>query len=84
MITATTTTNAAIDTPTASATTLSSSSSAPAVDSLVIYSLGTISGPSSYNIISKYSGVLLNIKNKYEFSPKYLWEKFDELSNLSN
>ena len=75
MITATTTTNAAIDTPTASATTLLSSSSAPAVDSLVIYSLGTISGPSSYNnvlIISKYSGVLLNIKNKYEFSPKYL------------
>ena len=62
------TTNAAIDTPTASPTTLPSSSSpsAPAVDCLVIYSLGTISGPSSYtstlisnNITKVYSGTPL-------------------------
>ena len=44
------TTNAAVDIPTAIPTTmLSSSSSAPVVDCLRIYSLSTISGPSSYD-----------------------------------
>ena len=46
--------NAAMDSPTASPTTLSSSSSsspAVAVDCLVMYSLGTISGPSAYTSV---------------------------------